>query len=144
MKPYAENRKALHDYKILEKFEGGLSLLGHEVKSIRTGGAKLQGSYLRLDRGELWLLGAHIAPYAKAGKLAAYDPKRDRKVLVTKKELHTLAGKGQQKGLTLVPLSLYPRGQHIKLSFGVARGRKMRDKREKIKKRDMEREIRQT
>ena len=142
MKPYAENRKALHEYEILEKFEGGLVLLGQEVKSIRNGGAKLQGAYVKLNRGELWLMGAHVSPYAKASRLVSYDPLRDRKVLITKREMNSLFGKDQQKGLTLVALSLYPRGRHIKLSFGLARGRKAHDKREKIKQRDLDREIR--
>jgi len=142
MKAFAENRRARHDYEILENFDGGLQLLGHEVKSIRDGGAKLVGSFLGLDRGELWLKKAHIAAYSKAGGLKEYDPDRPRKVLLTKPELIGLEGKISQKGLTLVPLSLYPRGRHIKLSFGLARGRKAHDKREKLKRRDIDREIR--
>lgn len=142
MKPFAENRRARHDYEILETLDGGLVLSGHEVKSIREGGAKLSGSYLGFDGGELWLKKAHIAPYGKAGNIKDYDPERERKVLVTTQELQNLFGKMSQKGLTLVPLSLYPRGRHIKLSFGVCRGRKSYDKREKLKRRDIEREIR--
>jgi SsrA-binding protein len=142
MSVYAENRKARHDYEALETFEGGLSLLGHETKSIRTGGAKLTGAYLTLKKGELWLVGAQVTPYSKAGPLPDYDPARDRKVLLSRKELQSLHGKIQQKGLTLVPFSLYPRGRHIKLSFGLCRGRTTYDKREKLKGRDIDRETR--
>lgn len=142
MAPFAENRKARHDYEALETFEGGLSLLGSEVKSIRNGGAKLGGSYVKIKNGELWLVGTHISPYAKAGNLDGYDPDRDRKVLATKREIMGLIGKTQQKGLTLVPFSLYARGRHIKLSFGLCRGRKAHDKREKLKEKDIERDTR--
>ena len=142
MKSFTENRKALHDYEILEKFDGGLELLGHEVKSIRSGGARLVGSYLTFQNGELWLIGSKISRYAKAGNLEEYDPERARKVLMNKNELQSLFGKLQQKGLTLVPLSLYPRVRHIKLSFGLGRGRKKHDKRDKLKKRDIDREVR--
>lgn len=142
MKPFAENRRARHDYEILETFEAGLQLLGHEVKAVREGNAKLVGAHLAFDNGELWLRGTHIAPYSKSGGLKDYDPERPRKMLLLKRELDSLEGKLRQKGLTLVPLSLYPRGRHIKLSFGLCRGRKAHDKREKIKKRDLDREMR--
>ncbi|HEU0051017.1 MAG TPA: SsrA-binding protein SmpB [Patescibacteria group bacterium] len=140
MKPYAENRKAMHDYEILEKFEGGLVLDGNEVKSIREGGAKLLGAYLQLFQGELWLIGAHVSAYSKQGKTDGYDPTRRRKVLVHTKELNQLFGKTQQKGLTLVPFSLYPSGRRIKLSFALCRGKKAFDKREKLKERDLTRQ----
>ena len=142
MKPYAENKKAFHDYEVLEKFEGGLSLTGDEVKAIREGGAKLAGTYLQVFRGELWLIGAHIAPYSKQARIEGYDPTHSRKILVHQKELAYLAGKTQLKGLTLVPFSLYPSGRRIKISFGVCRGKKAADKREKLKERDIERQIR--
>ncbi len=142
MKPYAENRRARYDYEILETFDGGLVLLGHEVKSIREGGANLAGAYLSLSEGELWLKHAKIRPYSKAGNITDYDQERERKVLVTHKEIEEIIGKTSQKGLTLVPLSLYPRGRHIKLSFALARGRKTHDKRSKIKRKDLDREIR--
>jgi SsrA-binding protein len=138
---YAENRKARFEYETLETFQGGLVLQGQEVKSIRTGGAKLDGAYLAITRGELWLIGAHIRKYAKATKIEDYDPDQSRKVLVHKKELAYLAGKTQEKGLTLVPFSLYPSGNRIKVSFGVCRGRKAHDKREKLKNRDLDREL---
>src|SRR5574337_1108267 len=116
MKPYADNRKALHDYEVLEKFEGGLALTGQEVKSIREGGARLEGAYLKPIQNELWLVGAKISAYRKAGKIEGYDTERLRKILVTKRELAYLLGKTQQKGLTLVPFSLYPQARRIKLS----------------------------
>lgn len=139
---FAENRKARHDYETIEKFDGGLSLLGHEVKSVREGGAKLTGSYITLKKGEVWLVGCRIAPYSKAGKLDGYDPIRDRKILVTKKELEEFFGKTIQKGLTLVPFSLYARGRHIKVHFGLCRGRQAHDKREALKRKDVDRDIR--
>jgi SsrA-binding protein len=138
---YAENRKARFDYEILETFQGGLVLEGQEVKSIRTGGARLDGAYLALTRGELWLIGAHVRTYTKATKTEGYDPDRSRKVLVSRKELAYLAAKTQEKGLTLVPFSLYPSGHRIKVSFSVCRGRKSHDKREKLKNRDLDREL---
>jgi len=139
---FAENRKAGYDYLILEKYQGGLALTGGEVKSIREGGARLDGAYLTITRGELWLLGAHIKPYSKAGKAQIGDAERSRKVLVHKKELLNLAGKTALKGLTLVPFSLYPAGHQIKLSFALCRGRKAHDKREKLKTRDLDRQVR--
>jgi len=142
MKPYTENRKARHEYETLESFEGGLVLTGAETKSIRDGGAKLDGAYLHVFRGEIWLVGAHIRRYSKASPTIPYDPDRDRKVLVTAKERALLFGKTQQKGLTLVPFSFYPKGRRIKISFGLCRGKKTHDKREAIKQRDLKRQIR--
>ena len=142
MKPYAENRKARHEYEILEEFEGGLALDGAEVKSVREGGARLAGAYLQPFRGELWLFGSHISPYSKQGRRLNHDADRKRKVLVHKKELRHLFGKTQQKGLTLVPLAFYPVGRRIKISFALCRGRKQHDKREQLKQRDLERQMR--
>lgn len=139
---FVENRKARYDYEILEKFEGGLELTGQEVKAIREGGAKLDGAHLIVSRGELWLLGAHIRPYSKASKIEGYEPDRSRKILVHKKEQRYLMGKTQVKGLTLVPFSLYSSGRRIKLSFALCRGRKTHDQREKLKLRDLDREVR--
>ena len=139
---FAENRKARHDYETLESYDGGLVLVGQEVKSIREGGAKVDGAHLIVQRGELWLIGAHIRPYTRSANIEGYDPARSRKVLVHKKELLHLAGKTREKGLTLVPFSLYPSGRQIKLSFGLCRGRKAHDKREKLKARDIDRETR--
>jgi SsrA-binding protein len=142
MKPYAENRKARHDYEFMETFEGGLVLDGSEVKSVREGGAKLEGSYIKLMRGELWLVGAQIRPYSKMGKREEYDPERRRKILVTTKELRKLTAKLEQKGLTLVPISFYPLRRRIKVSFALGRGKKAHDKRDSIKERDRMRHAR--
>jgi SsrA-binding protein len=138
---FSENRKARYEYETLETFEGGLVLNGNEVKAIRSGGAKIEGAHLVVTRGELWLLGMHVRPYAKAPADRQGDPYRSRKVLVHKKELLYLAGKTQEKGLTLVPFSLYPARHQVKLSFGLCRGRKAHDKREKLKSRDLDREL---
>lgn len=142
MPTFAENRKAHYDYETLETFQGGLVLTGQEAKSIRAGKAKLQGTFLKLLGGELWLIGAHIAPYEKASHLEGYDPTRSRKVLVRQSELRYFTGKLQEKGLTLVPFSFYPNGRCIKVSFGLCRGKKTHNKRETLKQRDIERSTR--
>lgn len=139
---FAENRKARHEYHILKTFEGGLVLEGYEVKAIREGGAKLDGSYLKLLNGTLSLIGCHIRPYSKAAHRELITPDKTRTVLVHKKELHELAEKIAQKGLTLVPLSFYPLGRRIKVSFGLAKGKQTHDKRESIKKREFLRSVR--
>lgn len=141
MKPYTENRKAQFEYETLQKAEGGLALTGAEVKSIREGGAKLEGAYLKILRGQLQLIGCRIAPYSKQGQREGYDPERSRIVLIHKKELRFFLGKTAEKGLTLVPFSLYSSGRRIKVSFGLCRGRKTHDKREKLKERDMTRDV---
>lgn len=142
MKPYTENRKARHDYEFLETFEGGMVLDGSEVKSIREGGATLNGAYVRPLRGELWLVGAQIRPYSKMANRDVYDPERRRKIMVTKKELRRLTEKLEQKGLTLVPISFYPLRRRIKVSFALSRGKKAHDKRDSIKERDRMRHAR--
>lgn len=139
---FTENRKAKHDYETLERFEGGLVLTGQEVKSIREGGAKLDGAHLMVLKEELWLIGGHIRPYSKAGSIEGYDPARSRKVLVKKKELAYLGEKTREKGLTLVPFSLYSSRHQVKLAFGLCRGRKAHDKRDKLKQLDIDRQIR--
>jgi SsrA-binding protein len=139
---YAENKKARHDYTALETFEAGIVLSGQETKSVREGTAKLQGAYLVIRAGEVWLLGCHIPVYSKAGKVEGFDPTRTRKVLLKSQEITHLIGKIQQKGLTLVPFSLYPRGHRVKLSFGLCRGKKAHDKRETLKARDLDRSLR--
>jgi len=141
MESFTENRKARYDYETLETFEGGIVLSGQEVKSIRNSGANLTGAHISLQNGELWLKGAHIAPYAKAGTLEGYDPMRARKVLIRTREIQALIGKMQQKGLTLVPFALYPHGRHIKLRFSLCRGRKAHGKKELLKRRDITREL---
>ena len=139
---FAENRKARHDYEILESFDGGIVLSGQEVKSVREGGANLTGSYLSFENGELWLKHARIAPYSKAGSIADYDPDRPRKVLMHKRELQKLFAKNQQKGLTLIPFSLYPRARQVKLNFSLCRGKSAHDKRDSLKQKDIERDMR--
>jgi SsrA-binding protein len=136
------NRQARfnYDYEILEKFEAGISLVGTEVKSIREGKGNIKEAYADIRGGEAWLIGAHISPYSH-GNITNHDPLRDRKLLLNAREINRLQGKVMEKGLTLVPLRLYLKGRLIKLELGVARGKKLVDKREDIKKRDQERDI---
>jgi len=136
----AENRRARHDYHLLERLEAGLVLTGTEVKSLRDGKATLQRAFADVRDGELWLVGAHIAEYAQ-GNLANHDPDRDRKLLVHRRELDSLIGKVQEKGLTLVPTKLYFKNGRVKVELAVARGKEQRDKRRDIAKRDAERDI---
>jgi len=141
MKILAENKKARFDYKILEKFEAGMVLIGHEVKSIKSGRMSLKGSYVVLKGEEMYLIGANIPPYQPKNAPKDYEPERSRKLLLTKSEIKHLIGKTKEKGLTLVPLRVYTKRSKIKLEFGIAKGRKKVDKREVIKKREIEREI---
>jgi SsrA-binding protein len=134
------NRQARFNYEILEKFEAGISLVGTEVKSIREGKGNIKEAYADIRGGEAWLIGAHISPYSH-GNITNHDPLRDRKLLLNAREINRLQGKVMEKGLTLVPLRLYLKGRLIKLELGVARGKKLVDKREDIKKRDQERDI---
>lgn len=138
---YAKNKKALFDYEILEKFEAGLVLTGQEVKSIRNGGAKLSGAYVTFHKGEPVLTNANIAKYKFAGSLTDYDPEAPRKLLLKESEIKHLFGKSKEKGLTIVPISLYTAGSKIKLEIGVAKGKKQFDKRRTIKERELKREI---
>lgn len=142
MKPYAENRKARHEYRLLETYEGGLVLSGAEVKAIREGGARLDGAYIRPLVDRLALIGAHIRPYSKSSTREGYDPDRTRTVLVSKKELRQIRAKIEQKGLTLVPVSFYPSARRIKVSFALAKGKQAHDKRESLKERDIVRRLR--
>ena len=141
MVTFAENRKARFDYEILETFEAGLVLSGPEVKSIKNGRMNLAGCYINIHDGELYLIGASIAPYQPKNQPADYDPARSRKLLLHKKEIMSLLGKIQQKGLTLVPLKVYNKGRRIKLEFAIVRGKKKYDKRAVISKRESERSI---
>lgn len=140
MSDYAFNRKVLHDYEILEKYEAGLVLVGHEVRSIRNGRISLQGSYVVIRNNEAWLLNANIPPYQAKNTPEKYDPIRSRKLLLNKREIRSLIGKTQQKGLTLAPLRVYNKRGRLKLEFGLGRGKKQYDKRETIKKREFMRE----
>lgn len=143
MSTLAINKTARFDYEILDKLEGGLVLTGAEVKSVKAGHVQLKGAFLDLREGELWLKNAFVSPYKPAGVREDYDPSRNRKVLVHKRELSRLFGKRGAEGLTLIPLSLYTKGGLVKLEFAVARGKKQFEKREAIKKRDVQRQIRE-
>ncbi|MDD5569429.1 MAG: SsrA-binding protein SmpB [Candidatus Pacebacteria bacterium] len=146
MATIAENKKAGFDYEILEKIEAGIELNGQEVKSLRQRGASLSGSYVVAKRNksgnpEIFWLGGNIPAYQPQNIVGSYDPKRDRKLLLNRKEIAYLVGKTAEKGLTLVPLSVYTKNRRIKMAIGVGRGKKAFDKRETIKKRDIERKI---
>jgi SsrA-binding protein len=137
----AENRKAKFDYTILQAFQAGLVLNGQEVKSIRLGRMNLTGSYVALQKGELFLVGSQVPRYQPKNAPAGYSPERSRKLLVRKQELNSLIGKSKERGLTLLPLRVYTQKHKIKLEFALAKGQKKYDKREKIKKREADREI---
>lgn len=138
----ARNKQVLHDYNLLEEFEGGLMLTGAEVKAARQGHVQLKGSFLSIERGELVVKNLFIGPYAPAGKQDGYDAVRTKKVLVHAKELKSLIGKKQTQGLTLVPISVYTKGNFVKLGFAVARGKKQYEKRDLLKKIDDEKRMR--
>lgn len=141
MKALAENKKAYFDYEILEKYEAGISLIGQEVKSIKQGHMSLSSSYVVIRNNEAFLLGAHVPPYQPKNAPPDYDPQRTRKLLLRKIEINYLIGKTKEKGLTLVPLKVYTLKSNIKLEFGIARGKRERDKRETIKKRETDIEM---
>ena len=140
MKTIAENRKARHEYFVLESFEAGLVLTGTEVKSIRLGGVNLKDSWCSIEDGELFIKQMHISPYEK-GNIYNRDPLRVRKLLMHKAEIHRLLGKVKTEGLTLVPLSLYFKDGRVKVQLGLCKGKKLYDKREDAAKRDAKREI---
>jgi SsrA-binding protein len=136
-----ENRRARFNYELLEFYEGGLVLTGPEVKSLRGGGGHINEAYASFSRGELWLIGSHIAPYNNAG-YAVQEERRSRKILLNKTELKRIKENLEREGLTLVPLRLFWSRGNAKVALAVAKGKKTVDKRETIKKRDMEREAR--
>ena len=140
-KLFAANKKAFHDYFILDRLEAGLVLLGTEVKSIRESRINLKDSYAVIKQGEGYLLNCHISPYSH-GNRENPDPVRPRKLLLHQKEIRKLIGKTQERGLTLVPLRVYLRRGKIKVELGVARGKKLHDKRETERKKEMDREAR--
>ncbi|MFZ2681955.1 MAG: SsrA-binding protein SmpB [Patescibacteria group bacterium] len=142
MPTLATNKKAYHDFEILEEFEGGLRLSGPEVKSVRAGNVSLTGSFLTIQKGELYLKNAHIGHFAPAGKDQPEDTRHERKVLVHKRELGKLRAKHEADRLTIVPISLYTSRGFVKLGFALAKGKKKHEKRETLKKRDLDREIR--
>jgi SsrA-binding protein len=134
------NRKARHDYFIIEALEAGIILTGTEVKSLRQGNANLQDSYAELKSGEVWLEGMHISPY-EHGNINNHEPRRKRKLLLQKKQIRKLLGGLKEKGLTLIPLSVYFKGPYAKVELALARGKKSYDKREAIAKRESDRNI---
>jgi len=140
-KNVAENRKAFHDYHILETFEAGVALLGTEVKSIRGGNVNLRDSYARVESGEVWIYNVNVSPYSHRG-YADHEPTRRRKLLLHKQEIRKLIGKTVEKGMTLVPTRLYFKDGRIKVAIGLAKGKKAHDKRETVKRREAERETR--
>ena len=142
MAHYAENRKAYFNYEILEKYEAGIELLGTEVKSVRGGQMSLEGAFVIIRGGEAFLINANIPPYQAKNASRDYDALRNRKLLLTKKEITELAGSEKNKSLTIVPISVYNKGRKIKVEIALVKGKKKFDKRETLKKRDTDREIR--
>ena len=136
----AENRKARHEYHLVERHEAGLELTGTEVKSLREGRAQLQRAYAELRDGQLWLVGAHIAPYEQ-GTYANHEPDRDRRLLLHRREIDSLGGKVRERGFTLVPTRLYWKNGRAKVEIALARGKEAQDKRRDIAKRDAQREM---
>lgn len=139
-KQIADNRKARHDYFILETIECGIELVGTEVKSIRQGGVNLKDSWCSVDDGEMWIKGMHISPYDH-GNIFNKDPRRVRKLLLHKREIMRLFGQVQQDGLALIPLSLYFKGSRVKVALGLCKGKKLHDKRDDMAKKAANREI---
>lgn len=140
-KVVARNRKARHEFEILETFEAGMVLKGPEVKSLREGKASFQDAFARVDRGEIWLHSLHISPYEQANRFNE-DPLRVRKLLMNRHEIRRLIGKVEEKGLTLVPLEIYFVRGNAKVQLGLARGKKLHDKREALKQKQLDREAR--
>jgi SsrA-binding protein len=140
-KNIAENRKAFHDYHIIETFEAGMALVGTEVKAIREGSANLRDSFARVEDGEVWVYNVHINPYSHRG-YADHEPTRRRKLLLHRQEIRKLIGKTVERGMTLVPTRMYFRNGHVKLSLALAKGKQAHDKRETIKRREADRETR--
>ena len=139
--PIADNRKAFHDYHILETFEAGIALLGTEVKGIREGQANLRDSFARVEKGEIWLFNVHINPYSHRGYVD-HDPRRKRRLLLHKHEIRKLIGKTVEKGLTLVPTKLYFKNGKVKVAIALAKGKQDHDKRETLRRREADRETR--
>lgn len=139
-KTIADNRKARHDYFVLETYEAGIELVGTEVKSIRQGSVNLKDSWCSIDKGELWVKGMHISPYEK-GNIFNRDPMRVRKLLMHRREINKLFSTVKQDGLSLIPLSLYFKDSKVKMQLGLCKGKKLYDKRDDAAKKDARREI---
>ena len=142
--PRISNRRATHDYFISAKLECGMVLVGSEVKSLRAGKAQLQDAYAHIENGQLYLHGAHIDPYEKAALVYNHDPRRPRKLLLHRREIKKLEGETSVKGTTLIPLAIYFKEGRAKVEIGVARGKQQHDKRDAIRKKEMDRELRRT
>ena len=143
IKEIASNRKAFHDYFVLERFEAGIELFGTEVKSIRAGQVNLKDSYCTIREGELFVRGMHVSPYEK-GNIFNRDPMRQRRLLMHKREIMRLYGQVKQGGLTLIPISVYFKGSRVKVQVGLCKGKKLYDKRESAANRDAQRLIQRT
>jgi SsrA-binding protein len=140
-KIFSKNKKAFHDYKVLDRYEAGVALLGSEVKAIKAGLASLKESFIEIDHGQLWLWNCHI-PQWKYSRDRSYNPTRKRRLLMNRKEIDSLAGKVNQKSFTLIPLSLYGQKGKIKVEIGLCQGLRKYDKRRKLKEREQERDLR--
>jgi len=136
----ARNKKALHDYHILDRYEAGIVLTGSEIKSIRAGQVNLRDSYALVKDGELWLMNAHIAPYHQANR-ENHEPRRTRKLLMHRREINRLAGKLQEKGLALIPLQLYLKNGRAKIELGLGKGKKQYDKRAALREKESRRQL---
>ena len=139
-----KNKRTYHDYEILDKLEAGIVLHGFEVKSIKNGNIKLRSAFVTFHKSEPYLTGAYVGKYKPAGGLKNYDPERSRKLLLKRKQIGYILGKSQERGLTIVPLSVYTKGSKIKVEIGVGKGKKEYQKKEIKKKRDIDREIKRT
>ncbi|PIR66592.1 MAG: SsrA-binding protein [Parcubacteria group bacterium CG10_big_fil_rev_8_21_14_0_10_36_14] len=143
-KSLSENKKAYHDYEILEKYEAGIVLYGFEVKAVRNGNMSLKGAYVTFHNNEAFLTGSYIGKYKPAGGLSDYEPERSRKLLLKKREILYLKGKSEVKGLTILPLLVYTKGSKVKIEIGIGKGKKQYEKKEIKKKKDIERDIKRT
>ncbi len=141
MPTYVKNKKAYHDYEIIEKYEAGIKLKGSEVKSIREGHGDLKGSYVKIINDEIWLVGFNLPPYSKAPIVFDYDPVRPRKLLLNKSEIKRLRGKVEKQGYSIIPLEIYTKRNLLKLSIALARGLKKKEKKELIIKKQLDKEI---
>lgn len=143
MPTLAVNKRARFDYDLKDEFEGGLMLTGPEVKAAKNGSIHMKGAFMSIQNGELWVKNMHIGRYAPAGKQEEYDPTRSRKVLIRAPQIKQLIGKSQQNGLTIVPIRVYTKGAFVKIAFALARGKKKHEKRDAMKKRDVQKQIRE-
>lgn len=144
MQPLVRHRRATFDFELLESYEAGLELFGHEVKALRAGKGTLEGAHVIVRGGEAYLVGATIAPYQPANTTPGYDPERPRRLLLSRKQIDEIATQSEQKGLTVVPIMMYNDGRRVKLQIAIARGKKKTDKRETLKARDTKRDIERT